>query len=156
MSNQTLQTKESYSDARCPVVSPKCVQSPLRDAVVFHNQAYASKRWKQPDRDDISMPLVWSWSSSSLQPLVAWRRILCDRDWNEMFGLSPANLDWLCSFYCFERRGDTVKAHIGPGWRLRRLVCRCKCDLIYERPNKNKTAHGDYRIRTEISTVRGI
>lgn len=33
-----------------------------------------------------------------------------------MFGLSPANLDWLCSFYCFEQRRDTVKAHIGPGW----------------------------------------
>lgn len=75
-----------------------------------------------------------------------------------MFGLSPANLDWLCGFYCFEQRRDTVKAHNGPRLRggggvwggnqqLRRLVCRCKCNLIYERRTKTKlptviTEHG--------------
>lgn len=77
---------------------------------MFHNQAYPSKRGEQLDCADISMPLVWlgdrSWNSLS-PPLslslhgVRWR-ILCDRGWNEMCRRSPANLDWLCSFHCFE------------------------------------------------------
>lgn len=72
-----------------------------------------------------------------------------------MFGLSPANLDWFCSFYYFEKKQQQQKtrgqsAHQPEEHWLRRLVCRCKCDLVYETRSQNQP-QGDHKRRTKIS-----
>lgn len=73
-----------------------------------------------------------------------------------MFGPSPANLDWLCSFYHFGKnkktktpRGQSAHQSTPEEHWLRRLVCGCKCDPVYETRSQNRP-QGDRKRRTKI------